>query len=156
MTMVLALLLGVLLTQVVAQEESKPQLPTRKPGHVLIQVYTIPSYATANVFYGRKKLGKTPLVVQFRANSGPVDMVLKRGGYFSVNTRANTFRDDKLMVKMTPSDQGDSLFGFKEELPPDGGPDGGAVGDGGVASSKADAGVAPPKADAGKPSPAKP
>ena len=137
----------VFIGQVIAQDGQAT--PARKPGHVMVQFLTVPSFARATVFHGRKKLGETPLYIQFPADSGPVDVVLKRAGYLWVNTRANTFKDDKVVVKMTKNDEASTLFGYREPPAPDGGldggldggPDGGAISDGGVAAP--DAGVKP-------------
>ncbi len=126
------------LGQGLAQEDEK-KLPPRKPGHVLVQFLTVPSHARATVYHGRKKLGETPLYIQFPKNSGPRDVVLKRGGYLWVNTRANTFKDDKIIVKMTKNEEASTLFGYRQAINPDGGVDAGS--DGGVES---DAGVSVP------------
>ena len=67
--------------------------------------------------------------------------MLKRGGYLWVNTRANTFKDDKVIVKMTKKEEASTLFGYRQAINPDGGVDAGS--DGGV---EADAGVSVPDA----------
>jgi len=38
-----------------------------------------------------------------------------------VQTRAYTFEDSKVAVHVTPNDQKNTLLGYREELPPDGG-----------------------------------
>jgi len=131
-----------LVAQGLAQEATDK--PVRKPGHVLVQFLTVPIHAKATVYHGRKKLGQTPIYLQFPKNSGPRDVVLKRGGYLWVNTRANTFKDDKVVVKMTKVDEASTLFGYREALVPDGGVDGGLTVDGG-APTVLDAGVQPTK-----------
>ena len=97
-------------------------------------VFTIvPSNKKAMVFWGKKRLGiiapHQPLVVQRPRDSGPLDVVVKSDGYVPVQTRAYTFADSKVAVKLTPVDQKNTLLGYREELPPDGGapsnPDGG-------------------------------
>ena len=100
---------------------------------VTIHVRSLPSGAT--VHYGRRKLGTTPLRFTRKRNSGPVDLILRRGGYFPVATRAYTFKDDIVIARLTHRDNASTLLGYKEPLPPDGGPDGGAgAPDGGVGS----------------------
>lgn len=98
-------------------------------------VFTInPSTKKAMVFWGKKRLGiiapHAPLVVQRPRDSGPLDVIVKSDGYIPVQTRAYTFADSKVAVKLTALDQKNTLLGYREELPPDGGapassPDGG-------------------------------
>ena len=97
-------------------------------------VFTIvPSTKKAMVFWGKKRLGiiapHAPLIVQRPRDSGPLDVVVKSDGYVTVQTRAYTFADSKVSVKLTALDQKNTLLGYREELPPDGGappnPDGG-------------------------------
>lgn len=76
----------------------------------------ISSTAPAVVYYGKKKLGKTPLTFTWPRDSGPLDLALKANGYFTVYTRAYTFRDEKFTVKMTPLSQAHTLFGYKAKI----------------------------------------
>jgi len=88
----------------------------------------------ATVSWGKKKLGAiapgAPLVVERPRDSGPLDVVVRAEGCVVVHTRAYTFNDNTLAVKVTPVAQKNTIYGFREELPPaDGGapsPDGGA------------------------------
>jgi hypothetical protein len=51
----------------------------------------------------------------------------------TVQTRAYTFADNKVSVKLTALDEKNTLLGYREELPPDGGaPPGGGAPAGGV------------------------
>jgi hypothetical protein len=80
------------------------------------------------VFWGKKKLGETPVTLERPRDSGPVDLVVRGDGYFPVHTRAYTFRNDTLYVKMTKLENRQTLFGAKREAnepPPGGSPDGG-------------------------------
>jgi hypothetical protein len=97
-------------------------------------VFTIvPTTKKAMVFWGKKRLGiiapHAPLIVTRPRDSGPLDVVVKSDGYVTVQTRAYTFADNKVSVKLTPVDQKSTLLGYRQELPPDGGappgPDGG-------------------------------
>ncbi|HXJ22647.1 MAG TPA: hypothetical protein VMT03_20685 [Polyangia bacterium] len=108
--------------------------PAAPPSATVKIVFTInPSTKKAMVFWGKKRLGiiapHAPLVVQRPRDSGPLDVVVKSDGYVTVQTRAYTFADNKVAVKLTPLDQKNTLLGYREELPPDGGapanPDGG-------------------------------
>ena len=81
------------------------------------------------VFWGRKKLGETPVTLERPRDSGPVDLVVRSEGYFPVHTRAYTFRNDVVYVKLTKLEERMSLFGAKHEAnepPPGSTPDGGA------------------------------
>ncbi|MEZ4466984.1 MAG: PEGA domain-containing protein [bacterium] len=82
--------------------------------HVKLQFNSSPS--GAEVWYGKKLLGTTPVTVTRRKDSGPVDVVFKLGGYLKVNSRGYTWADDKIHVKMTPVDQASTLLGYKKPL----------------------------------------
>ncbi|HEX9105259.1 MAG TPA: hypothetical protein VF997_23775 [Polyangia bacterium] len=80
------------------------------------------------VFWGRKKLGETPVTLERPRDSGPVDLVVRSEGFFPVHTRAYTFRNEVVYVKLTKLDDRMTLFGAKRdanEPPPGGAPDGG-------------------------------
>jgi hypothetical protein len=114
---------------IAAPATTKPQSST-----VRIVFTVLPSTKKAMVFWGKKKLGPIaphqPLVVQRPRDSGPLDVIVRSDGCVPVQTRAYTFADNKIAVKLTPLDQKSTLLGYREELPPDGGapanPDGGA------------------------------
>lgn len=82
---------------------------------------TEPKRARASVYYGKKKLGRTPFEYEFKKDSGPVDIVYKSEGYLNVNTRVYTFSDTKLIVKMTKEEDRSTVYGYREEIPPDAG-----------------------------------
>ncbi len=140
----LALVLG---TWAMAQDAGKdagaPKAP--KPT-VTLSIGSIPSGAT--VYHGRKNLGTTPLSVTRKRDSGPLDLVVRRGGYLAVSTRAYTFHDDSLTVRLTPVSQAHTLYGYKEPLPPDGGLEDARDED------APDGGVAAPAPPPGTPTPA--
>jgi hypothetical protein len=98
------------------------------PPKIKIIVRSKPEKAT--VFWGKKKLGDTPVTLERPRDSGPVDLVVRGEGFFPVHTRAYTFRNDVIYVKMTKLDDRMTLFGAKRdanEPPPGSGvPDGGA------------------------------
>jgi hypothetical protein len=106
-----------------------PAAPAAKPGPpsstVKITFITVPM-KKATVLWGKRKLGliapRQPLVVERPRDSGPLDVVVQSDGYLSVQTRAYTFGDSKVAVKLTPLDQQKTLLGYREEVPsPDGG-----------------------------------
>ena len=104
--------------------------------NVRIVLTVVPNNKKATVSWGKKKLGviaqHQPLIIQRPRDSGPLDLIVRSDGCVTVQTRAYTFADNKVAVKLTPLDQKNTLLGFREELPPDGGvataaanPDGG-------------------------------
>jgi hypothetical protein len=106
-----------------AAEAPKPPSP-----NVRIIVTVLPSTTKkAMVTWGKKKMGviepRKPLVIQRPRDSGPLDLVVRAENCLPVQTRAYTFADNKLIVKLTPLEQKNTLLGYREELPP---PDAGA------------------------------
>jgi hypothetical protein len=112
------------------------------PDIVKITFQTIPP-VKADVYWGKKKLGVInagrrptikPLIVERPRDSGPMDLMVTAEGFLPVHTRAYTFTDGKLNIKLTLLTEKHTLLGFKQALP-DAGTDGGV----------ADAGVPPPQ-----------
>ena len=108
---------------------------TQSP-NVRIVFTVLPSTKKATVFWGKKKLGAiaphAPLIVQRPRDSGPLDVVVRADGCVPVQTRAYTFEDSKVAVKVTPNDEKNTLLGYREEIP---------AGDGGMPASPPDGGV---------------
>jgi hypothetical protein len=104
---------------------------TQDPNTATVVFVTVPN-VTATVFWGRKLLGKIlpgkPLVVVRPRDSGPLDVIVRTAGYMPVQTRAHTFSDTRVLVKLTPPDKKTELLGYR--IPIDAGADGG---EGGVA-----------------------
>jgi hypothetical protein len=92
---------------------------------VTITINVIPS-VNATVSWGKQRLGvikpHSVLTVQRPRDSGPLDVMIRATGYLPVQTRAFTFGDNKLSVRLTPLDQKPTLLGYREDL--DAGPDG--------------------------------
>ncbi len=113
-----------------AAEGGKAVTPPPPPAKVKIIVNTTPR-KRAWVYYGRKKLGLTPLELELPYNSGPRDVVVKAKGFITVNTRLYTLKDEKVIVSLTREEEAHLLFGYREKIPPDGGvsesPDGGVT-----------------------------
>ena len=90
---------------------------------VRITFITIPSQK-AMVYWGRRRLGliapHQPLIVERPRDSGPLDVIVRATGFLPVQTRAYTFADNKVAVKLTPPDQKKTLLGYRE-APPDAG-----------------------------------
>ena len=88
--------------------------------HVKLELKTTPK-VRASVRYGRKRLGYTPLKTKLKRDSGPVDIVIKAEGYITLNTRIFTNADTKITVKLTKEEDANTLYGYKEKIPPDAG-----------------------------------
>ena len=90
---------------------------------VHITFITVPSQK-AMVYWGKKRLGviapHQPLVIERPRDSGPLDVMVRATGFITVQTRAYTFADSKVAVKLTPPDQKKALLGYRE-APPDAG-----------------------------------
>ncbi len=111
--------------------------PAAPPSDTVRIVFTIvPNTKKAMVFWGKKRLGiiapHAPLIVTRPRDSGPLDVVVKSDGYVTVQTRAYTFADSKISVKLTKLEEKNTLLGYREELPPDGGAPPGGGPDGGM------------------------
>jgi len=114
-------------------------LPPPKPDSVRIFIQTVPP-RKAQVKWGGKSLGVIPapraLVVERPRDSGPMDLVIRAAGFLPVHTRAYTFSDSRVAVKLTPPSEKSKLFGYREDPAP--------PVDGGVPAGPVTAPVAPP------------
>jgi hypothetical protein len=108
----------------VAEDEAAP---AAKADTVHISIQTVPP-RKAQVKWGGKLLGTIPtpsaLVVVRPRDSGPLDLVIRAPGFLPVHTRAYTFTDSRVAVKLTPPAEKSKLFGYREEPAPN--PDAGA------------------------------
>lgn len=97
--------------------------PAKTEDNVRITLQTIPP-RKAFVKWGKKNLGMIPvpkpLIVVRPRDSGPMDLVIRMQGYLPVHTRAYTFSDSRVAVKLTPLEEKNKLFGYRQELPPEG------------------------------------
>jgi hypothetical protein len=91
--------------------------PAKPPPNVKIMVRTNPPKVF--VYWGKKKLGLTPLNFERPRDSGPVDLVLRAQGFFPVHTRAYTVKNDLIGVKMVKLQDRMTIFGARQELPPE-------------------------------------
>jgi hypothetical protein len=89
-----------------------PPPPPPPPAKIRILVRSNPS--KAEVRWGRKKLGITPLAIERPRDSGPVDLILRDDGYLPVHVRAYTFRNDAFTVHLTKVEDELTLFGAKQ------------------------------------------
>jgi hypothetical protein len=118
--------------------------PAELSSKVKIVFQTIPP-EKATVMWGKKSIGlirgkNKPLIIERPRDSGPMDVVVRAQGYIPVHSRAYTFTDTKLYVKITPVAEKKTLFGYREELPDAGPPEAGVPQ---AAGPRPDAGVAP-------------
>ena len=115
------------------------------PTTATIVFATVP-YVTAVVTWGKKPLGRIlpgkPLVVVRPRDSGPLDVVIRAAGYLPVQTRAHTFSDSRVVVKLTPPDKKNELVGYR--VPIDAGLPEGGVYEGGLPMDGAQLPVFPP------------
>jgi hypothetical protein len=106
--------------------------PASDPTKATIIFQTFPP-AHATVLWGNTRLGRIkpqrPLVVVRPRDSGPLDVVIRAPGFLPVQTRAQTFGDTRLSVKLTRIEQKSTLFGYRAPLDDAGVP---LVPDGGV------------------------
>jgi PEGA domain len=100
-----------------------------KPRPVKVKIVVRSNPPKANVFWGKKPLGPTPVTLERPRDSGPVDLIVRADGYFPLHTRAYTFRNDGVWVKLTKLEDRMNLFGAKHDAnetpvtaPPDGEP----------------------------------
>jgi hypothetical protein len=95
--------------------------PTVKSDTVHITIQTVPP-RKAQVKWGRKSLGLIPapraLVVERPRDSGPLDLAIRASGFLPVHTRAYTFTDSRVAVKLTSPSEKSKLFGYREEPTP--------------------------------------
>jgi len=85
---------------------------------VHISLQTVPP-RKALVKWGGKSLGfipaPKPLVIERPRDSGPLDLVIRAAGYLPVHTRAYTFSDSRVSVKLTQPTEKNKLFGYRQE-----------------------------------------
>jgi hypothetical protein len=112
-------------TAVPATEPVVDPAAIKPPGPNVSVVITVVPGRKATVYWGKRVLGvvapRSYLVVQRPRDSGPLDLIIRSDGCLPVQTRAYTFSDTKLAVKLTPINQKNTLLGYREELPPDAG-----------------------------------
>jgi hypothetical protein len=127
--LILAAALAAPTTTWAGDDQGKTPAPTAEAAtakaetNVRITLQTIPP-RQAIVKWGKKSLGvipaPRPLIVVRPRDSGPLDLVIRMTGYLPVHTRAYTFSDSRVAVKLTPLAEKNTLFGYREELPPEG------------------------------------
>ena len=105
------------------------EMPPAKTDTVHVTIQTVPP-RKAQVKWGKKNIGPIPapraLVLERPRDSGPLDLTIHASGFLPVHTRAYTFTDSRVAVKLTPPAEKNTLFGYREEPAPPPNPDAGA------------------------------
>ena len=126
-----------------------PAPPPEPPVMVKLTIKSIPP--KMKVYWGRKLLGETPVIVPRPLDSGPMDLVFKLDGYFPLHVRAYTYKSDTVVMKATKLTDRMKLLGAKQDLLPEGGtPDGGVPAEAPVVPPLPSAPPLPPAAPAPK------
>lgn len=90
-----------------------------EPTTAQIVFNTVPP-SKAFVTWGKKKLGKIepnkPLIVVRPRDSGPLDVTVRAEGFLPVHTRAHTFSDNKVLVRLTAPEAINTLLGYRVPL----------------------------------------
>ena len=94
--------------------------PVEPPKTTATIVFTTTPATNARVMWGRKLLGtigpRAPLVIVRPRDTGPLDVMILAPGYLPVQTRAHTFADNKVSVKLTTPEQKPTLWGYRQPL----------------------------------------
>lgn len=99
--------------------EAAPAPPAPAPPvNVRLSLRTSPA-THARVTWGKKLLGETPLAIERPKDSGPLDLVVRAGGFLPVHTRLYTHKNDSLTVELTRPADKTKILGAKIELPPE-------------------------------------
>jgi hypothetical protein len=89
------------------------------PTKVQLVFSTVPP-VKATVTWGRTRIGRItprqPLVVIRPRDSGPLDVIVRAPGFLPVQTRAQTFADARLQVRLTRVDQKATLLGYRAPI----------------------------------------
>jgi hypothetical protein len=84
-----------------------------------IRFMTSPA-SNATVTWGSERIGRIgpgePLVIVRPRDSGPLDVVVRAQGYLPVTTRAHTFNDHEMMVKLTAPTEQHKLLGYRAPI----------------------------------------
>jgi hypothetical protein len=100
--------------------QSAPAAPAEPVAETATITFTTVPPSNATVTWGKAMLGRIAprqaLVIVRPRDSGPLDVIVRAAGYLPVHTRAHTFADTTVSVKLTRPDQKDTLFGYRAPL----------------------------------------
>jgi hypothetical protein len=101
------------------------EAPVKEESNTVTVTITVVPGRRATVLWGKRVMGVIPprdaLVLQRPRDSGPLDLTIKADGCMPVHTRAYTFSDSQLSVRVMSYDQRSTLLGYKQEVVPDAG-----------------------------------
>jgi hypothetical protein len=101
------------------------EAPVKEESKTVTITITVLPYRRATVLWGKRVMGVVPpreaLVLQRPRDSGPLDLTIKADGCMAVHTRAYTFNDSQLSVRVMTYEQRTTLLGYKQEVVPDAG-----------------------------------
>jgi type IV secretory pathway VirB10-like protein len=96
-----------------------PPKPPQDPLRARITFSTIPP-TNAKVVWGKTTLGtitsKQALTVIRPRDTGPMDVMVYAPGFLPVQTRAHTFEDGQIIVKLTTPENQSTLWGYRAPL----------------------------------------
>ena len=97
-----------------------PAPPPEPPKDTARIVFTTVPLTNATVTWGKTRLGvispSQSLVIVRPRDSGPLDVMVRAPGYLPVQTRAHTFADTRIVVKLTKPDQTQTLVGYRAPI----------------------------------------
>lgn len=101
-----------------AEEKAPPPAKKKKPKakSAMIKLTFRSSPSGAEVVYGRRVLGTTPFDLEWKRDTGPVDVVVKLPNHYKVNSRIYTLRDSTLNVQLTHERDGHKIYGYKAPI----------------------------------------
>lgn len=117
--LILILSWGLLASPAIAQDAPASAAPAKAKAPAEYVDLIFRSTPSAEVWYGKKLLGTSPVTVRRLKDSGPVDVVFKAAGYLRMASRAYSWSDDTVHVKLTPVAQAHTLFGYKKPVEDD-------------------------------------
>ena len=96
-----------------------PPKPPQDPNRAHITFSTIPM-TNAKVVWGKQTLGnitpKAALSIVRPRDTGPLDVMVYAPGYLPVQTRAHTFEDQQIIVKLTTPENKQTLWGYRAPI----------------------------------------
>ena len=96
-----------------------PAKPPQDPHRAHITFSTIPM-TNAKVVWGKQTLGnitpKAALTIVRPRDTGPLDVMVYAPGFLPVQTRAHTFEDSQIVVKLTTPENKQTLWGYRAPI----------------------------------------
>jgi hypothetical protein len=93
--------------------------PPQDPHRARITFSTIPM-TNAKVVWGKTTLGnitpKQALTIVRPRDTGPLDVMVYAPGFLPVQTRAHTFEDQQIVVKLTTPENKQTLWGYRAPI----------------------------------------